>query len=245
MTSHLSWIWLAMATPAMAQEPAPVPEAPAPPPAEVPAPAETPAPTGDAPVAPEPPVAPPPPKVQAAPSKLPPPPPRDELPIPTLTIDRIPPSSSYEFAVQVSYGQVAYHRATVGSWVGFGFRGAWGKNFGIHRLGFSGTLTSEGDLGIHTLLAFEPKLEYDVVTPGGLLLGAGAGPALMYWADASSIDVERDFGAAPAAAARVGWSQTWSRIGRRIFVFAEPKVRYVQGEPDVLVAVAVGSGQGR
>jgi hypothetical protein len=186
----------------------------------------------------------PPPK-PASTSMLPPPAPEDELPIPTLTIDRIPPSTSYEFAVQVSYGQVSYHRDAVPPWVGFGLRGGGGKNFGLHRIGAAGVFASEGDLGIHTLLVFEPSVTYDLVTPGGLLVGASAGPSIMYWADASTILVDSDFGIGPAASARLGWSQTWSRIGRRLFAFAEPKVRRANGTTDVLVAVAIGSGIGR
>ena len=113
-------------------------------------------------------------------SMLPPPAPEDELPIPTLTIDRIPPSTSYEFAVQVSYGQVSYHRDTVPGWVGFGLRAGGGKNFGLHRIGGSAVFASEGDLGIHTLLVLEPSVTYDLVTPGGLLVGASVGPSFMY-----------------------------------------------------------------
>jgi hypothetical protein len=207
------------------------------------APAEE-APAEAAPAAPK--MLPPPPQpVAKSPSMLPPPAPEDELPIPTLTIDRIPPSASFEFAVQVSYGYVSYHRDAVPPWVGFGLRGGGGKNFGLHRIGAAAVFASEGDLGIHTLLVLEPSVTYDLVTPGGLLLGASAGPSLMYWADASTIVVDRDFGVGPAASARVGWSQTWSRIGRRLFVFVEPKVRRANGSTDVLAAFAIGSGIGR
>lgn len=194
-------------------------------------------------------------KVEAAPAERPmvarpmslppPPPPEDELPIPTLTIDRIPPATSYEFAVQVSYGQVSYFRDQVPPWVGFGLRGAWGKNFGLHRLAGQVGFTTEGDMGIHTLLVLEPALAYDVVTPFGLQLGVSGGPALMYWSDNSTQVNERDIGVGPSVAARIGWSQTWTRVGRRLFVFAEPKLRVAGGSPDVLVAVAIGSGAGR
>jgi len=184
--------------------------------------------------------------VMTAPMALPPPPPpEDELPIPTLTIDRIPPNTSYEFAVQVSYGQVSYFRDDVPPWVGFGLRGAWGKNFGLHRIAGQLGFTTEGDMGVHTLLVAEPAIAYDVVTPFGLQVGASAGPAIMYWADASTQVPESDFGFGPSAALRVGWSQTWTRIGRRLFVFAEPKLRIAGGNTDLLVAVAVGSGAGR
>ena len=47
------------------------------------------------------------------------------------------------------------------------------------------------------------------------------------------------------AIARIGWSQTWSRVGRRLFLFLEPKVRYTDGQFVPVVALAVGSGAGR
>lgn len=175
----------------------------------------------------------------------PPPPPEDDLPIPTLSIDRVPPNTSYEMAVQVSYGEVAYFLDSVPPWVGFGFRGGWGKNLGLHRVGVAGTFAAEGDIGVHTLLALEPSATWDFVSGGGLLLGAGVGPSLFYTVQNSTVITERSLEVAPAAAVRLGWSQTWSRVGRRLFVFLEPKVRFAEGELVPVVAVAVGSGGGR
>ena len=175
----------------------------------------------------------------------PPPPPEDDLPIPTLTIDRVPPRTSFEFAVQVSYGSVAYFQDAVPSWIGFGLRGGWGKNFGVHRIGAAATFAAEGDFGVHTLLVLEPSLTWDYVSNGGLLLGAGVGPAAMYTRRNATIVPEAGFEFAPSAVARIGWSQTWSRVGRRLFVFLEPKVRFTPEGMTPLVAIAVGSGAGR
>lgn len=173
------------------------------------------------------------------------PPPDDDLPIPTLTIDRVPPRTSFEFAVHVSYGQVAYFTDAVPSWIGFGMRAGWGRNLGLHRLGATGTLTAEGDFGVHTLVAFEPTLTWDFVSPGGILLGVGAGPALMYTHTQATVQTEQAFKVAPTVAGRVGWSQMWSRVGRRLFVFVEPKVRFTPEGVTPLVALGVGSGGGR
>jgi hypothetical protein len=187
-----------------------------------------------------------PPPVPRITTPLPPPPPAsDDLPIPTLTIDRVPPNTSFEFAVQVSFGQVAYFRDQVPPWVGFGLRGGWGKNFGVHRLGVAGTFTAEGDIGVHTQLGIEPAAAWDVVSANGLLLGASVGPAIVFSVGTSTIEPEYGLDVAPSAAARIGWSQTWSRVGRRLFLFVEPKARWVGGEVSPLVAVAVGSGGGR
>jgi hypothetical protein len=175
----------------------------------------------------------------------PPPPPEDDLPIPTLTIDRVPPNTSYEFAVQVSYGEVPYFEAVVPLWIGFGMRAGWGKNLGLHRLGVSGSFTAEGDIGVHTVLDLEPAFAWDFVSNKGILLGAGVGPSLVYRQENSTIFTDRGFEVGPSAVARLGWSQTWSRVGRRIFVFLEPKLRFADGEPTTVVALAVGSGGGR
>jgi hypothetical protein len=175
----------------------------------------------------------------------PPPPPEDDLPIPTLTIERIPPSTSFEFAVQVSYGEVAYFKSEVGPWVGFGFRGGWGKNFGVHRLGVAALATAEGDLGIHTQLGLEPSANWDFVSAKGVLLGAGVGPAIIFTSENDTVQAERGLEVAPVASARIGWSQTWSRVGRRLFVYLEPKARVVNGSVSPVVALAVGSGAGR
>jgi hypothetical protein len=199
----------------------------------------TPAPAAPPPAAP-PPVQPP--RVTLLP---PPPPPEEELPIPTLTIDRIPPNTSYEFAIQVSYGTVAYFRESVPPWVGFGVRGGWGKNFGINRIGAAATVAAEGDVGVHTQLSFEPALAWDIVAKPGILLGASAGPAVVWTAENATIEGEYGLDVAPTVAARLGWSQTWSRVGRRLFVFAEPKIRFAEGKASPVVALAVGSGGGR
>jgi hypothetical protein len=175
----------------------------------------------------------------------PPPPPEDDLPIPTLEIDRVPPNTSFEGAVQVSYGQVAFFTDSVPPWVGFGLRGGWGKNFGLHRLGGAAAFVAEGDIGIHTLLGLEPSVEWNFVSNGGLLLGAGVGPSFMYTVSNVTVESESAFYVVPTASVRIGWSQTWSRVGRRLFLFLEPKVRYSEEQFVPVVALVVGSGMGR
>ncbi|MEQ1506091.1 MAG: hypothetical protein ABMB14_27915 [Myxococcota bacterium] len=234
--------------PAGGSEPTAAPEAPAPAPApEDPAPADpgaTPAEPAAEPAPASPPPGPAPITRLSAP--LPPPPPvEDDLPIPTLTIDRVPPNTSYEFAIQVSYGMVAYFRDSVPPWVGFGARAGWGKNFGPNRLGVTGTFAAEGDFGVHTQLSLEPQAAWDLVTSRGLLLGASVGPAVVYTASTSTVETVQGIELAPMVAARIGWSQTWSRVGRRLFVFLEPKARFAAGQVSPVVALAVGSGAGR
>jgi hypothetical protein len=168
--------------------------------------------------------------------------------MPTLSLDRVPPRQSYDLALQISYGQVAYFRDTVPPWIGFGVRGAWGRNSGLHRLGVTGLVAAEGDVGVHTYLAVEPSLSWDYVSPGqkgGLQVGAGLGPALGYVVSNETIETERSFEVAPSAALRLGWSQGWTRVGRRLFVLLEPKVRLAEDGPSAVVALVVGSGGGK
>lgn len=173
------------------------------------------------------------------------PPPEDDLPIPTLDIERVPPRTSMDLGVQLSYGTIAFVPETVDPWIGFGIRGAWGRNLGFHRLGVSGLVAVEGDFGVNTLLIFEPSFSWDYVSGRGLLLGAGIGPALAHWSSIADGVDERSFEIAPAAAVRIGASQTWSRLSRRVFVFLEPKVRLAGDDIVPVVALVVGSSIGR
>jgi len=174
--------------------------------------------------------------------------PEDALPIPTLDFDRIPPRTSHEFAMQMGYGEVTYFRDQVPPWIGFGMRFGWGKNLGmsgVHRIGGSFTFVAEGPVGVHSTFGFEPALAWDMVSKDGLLLGAGAGPSLMVFVKTDQVAAERATQIVPSAAVRVGWSQTFSRVGRRLFVFVEPKMRVINGRVNPVAALCVGSGLGR
>ena len=168
-----------------------------------------------------------------------------DLPPPSFEVQRLPPTISYEFAMHFSFGTVTYWREFVDAWIGFGGRFAYGKHIGEHRLGGSLTAVAEGPLGVHTSLALEPHATWDWISPGGVQLGVGAGPAAMYHFRNDIVTPERSVTFNPSAAVRIGWSQSWTRVGRRLFIVAEPKLRIVDGEPNPLVALVVGSGNGR
>lgn len=169
-----------------------------------------------------------------------------DLPPPSFEVQRLPPSVSYEFAMHFSFGTVTYWREFVDAWIGFGGRFAGGKHLGDHRLGGSITGVAEGPIGVHTTLALEPAATWDFVAPkSGLQLGFGVGPSLMYHFRNDTTEAERKVTLNPSAAMRIGWSQSWTRVGRRLFIVAEPKIRYVDGEPNPLIALVVGSGSGR
>ena len=170
------------------------------------------------------------------------------LPIPTLKYDRPPPDFSYEFGVQAGYGVITFWRDEVAPWIGFGVRGGWGRNFPDtykHRIGVNALLFVEGPLPVHMTAGIEPHLAWDYINDKGLALGAEVGPAVLYHSkieNGTSTFSKPGFGA--SAAVRVGWSQTWSRIGRRLFVMVEPKVRYIDGGFGPTASLIVGSGKG-
>lgn len=171
------------------------------------------------------------------------------LPIPTLKYDRPPPDYSYELGVQASYGIIARWTQEVPPWVGFGIRGGWGRNITPsyeHRLGVSLLGFAEGPVPVHLTAGVEPHVTWDWVGKKGLALGAGLGGAVMYHSKIESgSNILREAGLGASGAVRVGWSQTWSRVGRRMFVFVEPKMRYLgPNQWGPTLAVVVGSGKG-
>jgi hypothetical protein len=169
-----------------------------------------------------------------------------ELTAPAFEIQNVPPSLSYEFGVHMSFGTVTYWRDFVPAWIGFGFRFSGGKNLSNgHRLGASLTAVTEGPFGVTASYALEPHATWDhVPTKGGLQVGVGVGPALMHHISNQSIVTEKASTINPSAAIRLGYSQPWTSIGRRLYLVAEPKMRLVDGEWNPLVALVVGSGAG-
>ena len=168
-----------------------------------------------------------------------------DLPAPDFQVQRLAPDISYEFGMHFSFGTLTYWREYIPAWIGFGGRFGGGKHFGDHRIGGLATIIAEGPVGVHTTLALEPAATWDYINAWGLQVGAGAGPALMYHVRNDTTVPERAFTINPVVAGRVGWSQSWTRVGRRLFLVVEPKVRYIDGEFNPLVALVVGSGSGR
>lgn len=172
------------------------------------------------------------------------------LPIPTLKYDRPPADFSWDIALQGSYGSIVYWQAEIDPWIGFGLRGSWGKNLtdtGRHRIGVHLLVFIEGPAPVHMTAGIEPLLGWDHISTKGLWVGAGVGPSALYHVKTARRGIGQDASAPGwglAAAARIGWSQTYTRVGRRLFVGLEPKVRYMNGRVGPTVALMVGSGQG-
>lgn len=159
-------------------------------------------------------------------------------------LEELPPRSAWELGLHMSFGRIAYWWEETPAWVGFGIRGGWGRVFSdSNRLGFGVAANLEGPVPLYYSASLEPQVTWDRVR-GGLQLGASVGPSLMLHTILEHSGSKSVFAVSPMAAVRVGYSESWSRIGRRFFALLEPKIRWVDGRADYSVALVVGSGAG-
>ncbi len=159
-------------------------------------------------------------------------------------LERLPPRYSSEFALSVSFSDITYWKNEEtygGPFLGQGVRFAWGRNFKDSRVGFLVSAAVEGPVPIYYTVAFEPMASWDYIR-NWLQVGASVGPAIMIHQMGG---VGTFPGLGPSVSVRMGWSQSWTRVGRRVFVLLEPKARLVAGEPNLGAAILVGQGRGR
>lgn len=155
----------------------------------------------------------------------------------------IPPRFSWDVGLSVSYGMMPQFEAP--GWAGFGVRGQWGKHYGRHRIGPTLGVFLEGPIAVQWTNNFEPAMHWEFVHEKKLWLGATLGVDLALHADrAGTLETKLSFDAAPVAAFRIGFSQPFSIVRRRFFVGIEPKIRIMDGKPQVLGALVIGSGAG-
>ncbi len=161
-------------------------------------------------------------------------------------LENLPPRASYDLAVNVSYGDITYWRSKTGPFLGFGIETGWGKHIGESRrdrIGAAVGLVLEGPAPAFFTVALEPQATWDRVS-NGLLLGASVGPTLLLHSEFTRTGQLSKLGFTPMVSARVGWSQPFSRVSRRMFVVVEPKLRYIADLPNFGAAIVVGSGEG-
>lgn len=168
-----------------------------------------------------------------------------EPPPPVVKLERIPPRTSYELGVQIGFASLPQFEADVNAWPGFGARFNWGKNIALHRLGFGISGSLEGPAPKYFTLALEPNLAWDFVGGSGFAMGASIGPSLLLNSELTLRGPEWTPNFAPTAAVRLGWSQSWSRMGRRMHIYFEPKLRMTTGGLGPAAAIVIGSGRGK
>jgi hypothetical protein len=161
-------------------------------------------------------------------------------------LESIPPSKSAEFGVRVGFGDVTAFKGFTPPWLAFGIHGGLGWHVGqtrTHRFGPALDVSVEGPFPEYFSVVLEPVAAWDHVDKD-LLLGASLGLAALYNSHMTLFGADRSFGLGPSASVRIGYSQHWSRVMRRMYVAAEPKIRYASGNLAASLSVVVGSGKG-
>ena len=117
-------------------------------------------------------------------------------------------------------------------------------------------MCGHGTIGVVATLAYRNRIgagTHRIETPVGVVVAHLDSDGQVEVANVPSyrlatnvtVESESAFYVVPTASVRIGWSQTWSRVGRRLFLFLEPKVRYSEEQFVPVVALVVGSGMGR
>lgn len=162
-------------------------------------------------------------------------------------LENLPPRRSGDLALSVGFADITYWREYTTPWLAFGIKGGYGTHFGANResrVGFSVGGSLEGPFPEFVTIAFEPMATVDHVHKH-LLLGASVGPAVLAHSRLLITGQEWSFGASPQVSLRIGYSQPWSRVARRLFIVAEPKFRYIAGAVNWSAAITIGSGSGK
>jgi len=162
-------------------------------------------------------------------------------------LENMPPRASWDLAAAVGFVEITHFRDQVTPWVGFGFRGGWGKHLGErrnHRVGAGAGVYIEGQIPEFFTIAIEPTANWDYVSPKGFAAGASLGPAILVHSNMTLTEQQWKPGISPVVAARVGWSKPFSRVLRRLFVVVEPRVRWMDGRVNPGVYVVLGTGTG-
>jgi len=166
----------------------------------------------------------------------------DELP--EVELQRIPPIYSYDVGLQIGVADITYYRDEVAPWATYGFFFSWGWHpRGNDRIGPGMAVMIEGPFPLHYSTSFEPSFRWDRIM-GKLAVGAAVGPAFMIHSKSTELGPQVAFTPAPMIAGRIGWSEGWTRVGRRLFIVAEPKLRWIAGDLNYGITLQVGSGQG-
>ncbi|MBN2798559.1 MAG: hypothetical protein JXX28_05370 [Deltaproteobacteria bacterium] len=156
----------------------------------------------------------------------------------------VPPTVSYEWGLLVSYGTIPHFYPEAWAWPGLGLRGGGGYHVGASRFGGSIGAAVEGEVPVYYNLVLSPQLTWDHLG-GRLQLGASLGTDMLLHGAKGLQDDSYAFTPAPAAALRIGWSEPWSVLSRRMFILVEPRVRWADGAIMPTGAVLIGSGRGR
>ena len=93
------------------------------------------------------------------------------------------------------------------------------------------------------MIGLEPMFVIDRIM-GPLQVGGTLGIGMNYYGEADLRGANVAFGASPSAGAHIGISQPFSRVSRRFFVLAEPKVRFDGAQASFTGMLLIGQGRG-
>jgi hypothetical protein len=161
-------------------------------------------------------------------------------------LDDLPPHHSTDLSINPGFAAITYWKTWQPPYLSFGARFVYGNHTGEkldHRYGVGLALGEDGAFPEYMTWWAEPQATYDRVVHR-FQYGVSVGPSVLMHQHTDLNDIERKFALSPMVSARVGWSQPWSRVQKRMFVVLEPKIRWVANEPNWTIAVAVGSSHG-
>ncbi|MCO4745671.1 MAG: hypothetical protein KC912_12840 [Proteobacteria bacterium] len=162
-------------------------------------------------------------------------------------LKKLPPRVSWEFALSTGYGDVPYWRDEAQAWMTMGGRFSMGRHLEktpAQRFGGSLSTTLEGAVPHNFAWVIEPAVTWDTIL-APLQVGVSVGPAFSFNAANRLVGWDTKMIAGPSAALRIGYSENWSRVGRRFHVLFEPKIRYQANLLSPTFSIVIGSGMGR
>jgi hypothetical protein len=159
-------------------------------------------------------------------------------------MDDLPPTRTTDLSVGVLFGQMPYWNELTPYWPGIAIRYTAGAVAGGDtRIGGGAQVSLEGPFPEHYMIGLEPMFVIDYI-PGPFQVGGTVGVGVNVYGEADLRGANATFGASPAVAAHFGYSQPMSRLSRRFYVLAEPKVRYDGSQTSFSAMLLIGQGRG-
>lgn len=159
-------------------------------------------------------------------------------------MDDLPPTRTTDLSVGVLFGQMPYWNELTPFWPGIAIRyTAAVVAGGDTRIGGGAQVSLEGPFPEHYMIGLEPMFVIDYI-PGPIQVGGTVGLGVNVYGEADLRGANATFGASPAVSGHFGYSQPMSRVSRRFYVLAEPKVRYDGSKASFSAMLLIGQGRG-
>jgi len=151
----------------------------------------------------------------------------EEPPPPPVVLQEIPPRKSWDFGASAGVTS-QYMFNDPGPWISFAIQGAYGGHVRGHRLGLGWRIALEGEVLAKWNEALGLGFQWDYVSRRKFWIGSWIGFDNMLIHDMLRYTkAQLNYGIAPAASLRIGYSGAFNRMARRFYVGIEPRYRYV------------------